>query len=86
MAKVVKERQMIFTTEAINSMTDKLNDGVILKRYENPWLKSEIGIRRSYLSKCRLMNKPNMLGVRSIYITLLKNIVILREKMVRLVK
>jgi hypothetical protein len=31
MAKVVKERQMIFTTEAINSMTDKLNDGVILK-------------------------------------------------------
>jgi hypothetical protein len=77
MAKVVKERQMIFTTEAINSMTDKLNDGVILKRYENPWLKSEIGIRRSeYLSKCRLMNKPNMLGVRSIYITLLKNIVI----------
>jgi hypothetical protein len=50
MAKVVKERQMIFTTEAINSMTDKLNDGVILKRYENPWLKSEIGIRRSGIS------------------------------------
>jgi hypothetical protein len=50
MAKVLKERQMIFTTELINSMTDKLNDGVILKRYENPWLKSEIGIRRSGIS------------------------------------
>ncbi len=50
MAKVLKERQMIFTTDIINSMTDKINDGIILKRFENPWLKSEIGIRRSGVS------------------------------------
>jgi hypothetical protein len=70
MAKVVKERQMIFTTEAINSMTDKLNDGVILKD-ENPWLKSEIGIRRSGISfKMSADEQTEYVRCASIYITL----------------
>jgi len=45
--KPEQERQMIFTTKLVNESTDKLNDGVVLKKYQNPWLKSEIGIRRS---------------------------------------
>ncbi len=47
---VQKERQMIFTTKKVEEMTDKLNDGVVLKRFENPWMKSEIGIRRAGVS------------------------------------
>lgn len=48
MAKAeVKEIQMIFDNKLIEESIDKLNDGVILKRYQNPWLKSEIGIRRA---------------------------------------
>lgn len=44
---VAKEKQMVFTAKLVEEMTNKLNDGVILKRYENPWMKSEIGIRRA---------------------------------------
>ena len=49
MAKAV-EKQMVFTAKIVEEMTDKLNDGVILKRYENPWYKSEVGIRRAGVS------------------------------------
>jgi hypothetical protein len=42
-----KEKQMIFTTKLVDESTDKINDGVVLKRYQNPWLKSEVGLRRS---------------------------------------
>lgn len=42
-----KERQMIFTTKLVDESTEKINDGVVLKRYQNPWLKNEIGIRRA---------------------------------------
>ena len=45
-----EERQVVFTTELVNDMTDKLNDGVLLKRYQNPWLKGEIGIKRAGVS------------------------------------
>ena len=47
MAKKEKERQMIFTTKLVNEATDKINDGIVLKRYQNPWFKGEVGIRRS---------------------------------------
>lgn len=42
-----QERQMIFTTKLVDEATDKINDGVVVKRYQNPWLKSEVGLRRS---------------------------------------
>jgi hypothetical protein len=45
-----KERQMVFTTKLVEEATDKINDGIILKRYQNPWLKSEIGLRRAGVS------------------------------------
>jgi hypothetical protein len=47
MAVAQKERQMIFTTKLVDEATDKINDGIVLKRYQNPWLKSEIGLKRS---------------------------------------
>ena len=42
-----KEKQMVFTTKLVDDATDKINDGVVVKRYQNPWLKGEVGIRRS---------------------------------------
>jgi len=42
-----KEKQMVFTTKLVDDATDKINDGVVVKRYQNTWLKGEVGIRRS---------------------------------------
>ena len=42
-----KEKKMVFTTKLVDDATDKINDGVVVKRYQNPWLKGEVGIRRS---------------------------------------
>lgn len=47
---VVEERQMVFTSILVDEATDKINDGIVLKRYQNPWLKSEVGIKRSGIS------------------------------------
>jgi hypothetical protein len=47
MAKEVLEKQMVFTTILVQESTDKINDGIVVKRYQNPWLKNEVGIRRS---------------------------------------
>jgi hypothetical protein len=44
---VVKEKQMIFTSRLVDDATEKINDGVVVKRFQNPWLKNEVGIRRS---------------------------------------
>jgi hypothetical protein len=43
-------RKVIFTTELINDVTDRINDGVVIKRFENPWYQSEIGLRKSGLT------------------------------------
>ena len=45
-----KEKQMVFTTKLVEEATDKINDGIVIKRYQNPWLKSEVGLRRSGIS------------------------------------
>lgn len=50
MAKEVKEKQMIFTSKIVEEMTDKIHDGVVVKRFQNPWFKSEVGIRRAGLT------------------------------------
>lgn len=42
-----QERQMVFTTKLVDEATDKINDGIVIKRYQNPWLKSEVGLRRA---------------------------------------
>lgn len=41
------EKQMVFTTKLVDEATDKINDGIVIKRYQNPWLKSEVGLRRA---------------------------------------
>ena len=48
--KQEQERQMVFTTKLVDESTDKINDGIVLKRYQNPWLKGEVGIKRSGIS------------------------------------
>jgi hypothetical protein len=48
--KKEQERQMVFTTKLVDEATDKINDGIVLKRYQNPWLKGEVGIKRSGIS------------------------------------
>jgi hypothetical protein len=45
--KEENEKQMIFTTKLVDDTTNKINDGVLIKRYQNPWLKNEVGLRRS---------------------------------------
>lgn len=45
-----KEKQMVFTTKLVDDATNKINDGVVVKRYQNPWLKGEVGLRRSGIS------------------------------------
>lgn len=47
MTIVQKEKQMIFTTSLVEDATNKINDGIQVKKFENPWLKSEIGVKRS---------------------------------------
>lgn len=50
MAKTVKkenEKQMIFTTKLVDEATEKINDGIVVKRFQNPWVKSDVGLRRS---------------------------------------
>jgi len=42
--------QFIFTSELVEDATEKLNNGVLLKRYQNPWLKGEVGIKRTGVS------------------------------------
>jgi len=41
------EKKIIFNTELVSEATRKINDGIILKRFQNPWLAGEVGIRRS---------------------------------------
>ena len=50
MAKQEQERQMVFTTRLVDEATDKINDGIVIKRFQNPWLKSEVGLRRAGVS------------------------------------
>jgi len=50
MSKEIIEKQMIFTTKLVDESTDKINDGIVIKRYQNPWLKSEVGLRRAGVS------------------------------------
>jgi hypothetical protein len=40
-------RKFVFNSELVEELTQKLNDGIVLKRYQNPWFKNEIGNRRA---------------------------------------
>lgn len=40
-------KQIVFSTPLVEQVTKNINDGVIVKRIENPWFKNEVGVRRS---------------------------------------
>ena len=42
-----EERKFVFTTKLVEEVTDKINDGVVIKRFQNPWFSSEIGLRKA---------------------------------------
>ena len=47
--KVVKEKKIVFDTELVEYYTNQIHDGIVLKRFQNPWLYS---VRAKYcLSK-----------------------------------
>ena len=44
------ERKIVFTSQLVTETTDKINDGVVIKRFQNPWFQNEVGVRRSGLT------------------------------------
>jgi hypothetical protein len=44
------ERKVVFTSQLVTETTDKINDGVVVKRFQNPWFQNEVGVRRSGLT------------------------------------
>jgi len=46
-AKKESEKKFIFTSKNIVDITQQISDGYIIKRYQNPWFKNEVGVRRS---------------------------------------
>jgi len=40
-------KQIVFTTKMVDNVTKSINDGVVVKRFQNPWFQNEIGVRRS---------------------------------------
>lgn len=46
-SKIVDDRKFIFTTKLVDEITNNINDGVIVKRFQNPWFQNEVGVRRS---------------------------------------
>jgi hypothetical protein len=47
LAKNEEEKKFIFTSKNVEDITDKIADGYIVKRYQNPWFKNEVGVRKS---------------------------------------
>lgn len=48
--KEVEEKKFIFDTKSVEEITAKINDGYVIKRFQNPWFKNEVGVRRSGLT------------------------------------
>jgi len=46
-AKKEVEKKFIFTSKNIVDITQQISDGYVIKRYQNPWFKNEVGVRRS---------------------------------------
>jgi len=45
--KPIEEKKFVFTSKLVDEITEKINDGVVVKRFQNPWFKNEIGYRRA---------------------------------------
>lgn len=49
MAKKVddSDKKFVFTSKNVEEITGKINDGYVIKRFQNPWFKNEVGVRRT---------------------------------------
>lgn len=47
MAQVLEEKRFVFNSKNVEEITDKINDGVVIKRYQNPWFENQLGVRRT---------------------------------------
>lgn len=45
--KETAEKKFIFDSKSVEDITTKINDGYVIKRFQNPWFKNEVGVRRS---------------------------------------
>ena len=45
-----EDLKFVFTTKLVDNITSRINDGVVIKRFQNPWFSSEIGLRKSGLT------------------------------------
>jgi hypothetical protein len=45
-----ENKKFVFTSKNIAEITEQIGDGVVIKRYQNPWFKNEVGVRRSGIS------------------------------------
>jgi hypothetical protein len=45
--KPQEEKKFVFTSKNVEEITAQINDGYVIKRFQNPWFKNEIGVRRS---------------------------------------
>jgi hypothetical protein len=47
MAQELEEKRFVFNSKNVEEITDKINDGVVIKRYQNPWFENQLGVRRT---------------------------------------
>jgi hypothetical protein len=47
MAQELEEKRFVFTSKNVEEITNKINDGVVIKRYQNPWFENQVGVRRT---------------------------------------
>lgn len=45
--KPLEEKKFVFNSQNVEQVTEQINDGYVIKRYQNPWFKNEVGVRRS---------------------------------------
>jgi hypothetical protein len=45
-----ENKKFVFTSKNIADITEQIGDGVVIKRYQNPWFKNEVGVRRAGIS------------------------------------
>lgn len=43
-------KRFVFNSKNVEEITSQITDGVVIKRYQNPWFKNEIGVRRMGIS------------------------------------
>lgn len=45
-----ENKKFVFTSKNVEEITEQISDGIVIKRYMNPWFSNEVGVRRSGIS------------------------------------